>query len=190
MTLLSLRTPTAINFNLFDPGDSVFKSLNLVNVAFEAVELINSATRLFNLDNTIQLPASPLSYDDDTRTASFTVLADYVKVAGRKVCRNYLDSYAGWVTPTTGELAGITTLLDAYMYIIEALVYVNEKLQETPAVKNVKTLLVFTDNNNSNQYSTSGTLPFASVTSATGVIQKIAQNYPVLLDLQEGLPLA
>jgi hypothetical protein len=187
---LDLRTPTATNFNLFDTGDSIFKSVTLIDTLFECLELINKSIREHNLDNILQYPEASLTYDDNSRTASFDVKVPYKKVAGAKVAVTYLDPYAGWIIPTTGELAGKVSLLDAYVYLVDSITYVNDKLQESPAIKVVKDLMTFTDDNNANTYTTAGTMPYNSVTSATGIIQKIGQNYPLFLDMQEGLPLA
>lgn len=186
---VDLRTPTATNYHTFDPGDSVFKSTNLVAAMLECASLIIKSIREYNLDNILEYPPATLTYDDNERTASLAINAPYQKVANVKVARNYLDYYANWVTPTTGELAGKATLLDAWIAIVEAMVYGNEKLQESAAIKDVKGLVIFTDDNNDNQYTTSATVPYSAITdSVSGVVQNVAQDYLVLLDMQEGFP--
>jgi hypothetical protein len=187
---VDLRTPTATNYHTFDGGDSLFKSTNLVAATLECASLIIKSIREYNLDNILEYPAASLSYDDNERTASLAINAPYQKVANVKIARNYLDPYAGWVTPTTGELVGKATLLDAWIYFVDSMVYGNEKLQESAAIKDVKGLFIFTDDNNENQYTTSATVPYSAITdTATGIVQNVAQDYLVLLDMQEGFPI-
>lgn len=180
------------NYNVFAPGDSILKSETLLGALVECSERMVKAIRAYNQDNALlPFPEAVLTWDDATQTVSFSTDVPYKKAGTTKTPVAYLDSYDEWETPTTGELIGVTNLLGAYMYLVDAVVYGNEKLQPTLIIQSPADFVLFSDNNNDNQYTTSFTLPYNSgVDAVSGVIEKNAQNYFIFLDMQELLPLA
>jgi hypothetical protein len=193
---LTLRTGAdgsivSTNYHSFNPGDSILKSETLLGAIVECSELIVRAIRDYNQDNALlPFPEATLAWDDSTQTVTFETAVPYKKTGTVKTPVDYLNAYDGWDVPTTGELIGVTNLLGAYMYLVDAVVYGNEKLQPTLIIQSPADFVLFSDNNNDNQYATSYTLPYNSgVDSVTGVIEKIAQNYFIFLDMQELNPI-
>ena len=186
---IELRSATAENYNSFDPGDSVLKSNTLLGVYFEATVLIVAAVRAYNQDNAgLPYPAPSSSSDDESSTANFAIEIPYRRAGTAQKATSTIAPYTEWVTPTTGELEGIDSLMDAFVYLAEAVVYGNDKLVPTLIVNSAKTFVTFADNRNDNNYSISSTLPYNSGVDATGVGFEKAQNYFLFLDMQENLP--
>jgi hypothetical protein len=189
---LTLRTATATNFHSFDGGDSPIESTTLVGAAQEFCEKLSATVRDYNLDNSLEYDVPELVYDNAARRMGFDMDLPYRKNGLNKVFVDYLDKYfggTGWVEPTSGEFTGMKTCLEAYNYIVEWVKYGNEKLLETMAIKDLREATTAPDNG-VDKIESKLALPFNTIVAAGGGVSKVAQDYFILLDLQEGLPIA
>jgi hypothetical protein len=187
--MAGLRTATATNINLFEKGDALIESTTLVGALQEVVERLDIAIFDYNQSNTL-LPYPDIDVTYNAGLCSVSIPVPYEKVAGQKTPVSYLNGYTAWVTPTTGELAGITTLLGAYLYILEAMGDANDLLRPGVIIQSAKPTTSNTDDQVAKQYATAFGLPFDTVVDAvTGVISKVFQNFHVVTDLQQGYPI-
>lgn len=185
---LDLRTPTATNFHSFDPGDSILKSENLLAAFVECQALVLKAYKNYNQENPdVLLPEPEVSTDANTGINSCSIEMPYRKVGGVKQSLQYINDYSDWAEPTTGELTGLTSILDAFYYLAEAVDYGCSKLIPGIAINDVRGLTAIGDDNS--KRTVTSTLPYNSIVSATGVEQMVAQDFFILLDLQENLPI-
>jgi hypothetical protein len=175
-------------FQTFDPGDSIIKSITRVAAFFECATLLHSAILEYNQENpTVPYPVSAFSFNDDDSTATFSIQIPYAITATGKKARDYIKDATTWVVPTTGELAGVESLLDALEYMTRIMSYVNDKLRSNVIINSPQGLVIYDDNYTEAQWSISFTLPYNSVVDITGQVRKDGINYPVFLDMQEGL---
>jgi hypothetical protein len=186
---ITLRTAAATNFATFDGGDSIFKSVSLNGALLEAAELVDLAIAQYNQENPI-VPFPDIEVSTTGNSYSSSIAVPYRTIAGVKKAVTYLTNggYDSWVVPTTGELAGLETLLDAYIYIANACTYGNDKLRASSIFNSPKDFLTFTDDGNANQYLTTLTMPINAGVDAAGEPFRRAVPYFNFLDLQEGLP--
>lgn len=186
---ITLRTGTATNYSTFDGGDSVIKSTQLNAALLECAERIDLAIAAYNQENPI-VPFPDIEVSTTGNSYSSAIAVPYRVVAGVKKAVTYLTAggYDEWVVPTTGELTGVETLLDAYVYLANAVTYGNDKLRPSSIINSPKDFLTFNDDGNANQYVTSLTMPINAGVDATGEPFRKAVPYMVFLDLQEGLP--
>ena len=187
--MAGLRTATATNINLFEKGDALIESTTLLGALQEVVERLDKAIFDYNQSNTL-LPYPDIDVTYNAGLCAVTIPVPYNKVAGEKVPVNYLDPYSTWTVPTTGELAGITTLLGAYLYILEAVGDANDLLRPGVVIQSAKPTTSSNDDQVAKQISTAFGLPFTSVVDAvTGEIKKVFENFHVITDLQQGYPI-
>lgn len=184
-----LRTLTATNINLFDGGDSILLAPTLVGALQEVVEQLDLAIFDYNQANTL-LPYPDIDVTYNAGLCAVTIPVPYTKVNNVKTPVSYLDDYCDWVTPTTGELAGISTLLGAYLYILDAMGDANDLLRPGIIVNSAKPTTSNTDDSVAKLFSTAFGLPFDTIVdSASGEVKKVFQNFHVITDLQQGYPI-
>lgn len=188
MASIALRAGNTVNINSFVPGDSPLKSTTLVGAMQEVVELLDIVIFDYNQDNpTLLYPDISIAYDAGVCTA--TIPVPYRKVAGVKKSVDYLNAYSNWTTPTTGELAGIDNILDAYIYLLDALGDANDALRSGLIIQSAKSTTTNVDDAVAKERQTSFNLPYDTVVNlTTGVVEKIFQNYPYFVDTQQGYP--
>jgi hypothetical protein len=175
-------------FQTFAPGDSIIKSETRLPAYFETAQLLHSAILEYNQENpTVPYPVSALSFNDDDSTATFSIQIPYLISAAGKKARDYIKDATTWVVPTTGEMVGIESLLDAFEYQTRILSYVNDKLRANVIINSPQGLITYDDNYTNAEWAIGFTLPYNAVVNATGQLLKTAINYPVFLDMQEGL---
>jgi hypothetical protein len=185
---IALRANNTVNINSFVPGNSILKSTTLVAAMQETVELLDIVIFDYNQDNpTLLYPDISVSYDASVCTA--TIPVPYRKIAGVKKAVDYLNAYSGWTTPTTGELAGVDNILDAYIYLLDSLGDANDALRPGLIIQSAKTTTTNNDDGVAKEKQTSFNLPYDTVVNqTTGVVEKIFQNYPYFVDIQQGYP--
>lgn len=175
-------------FQTFDPGDAIIKSETRVAAYFECASLLHAAILEYNQENpTVPYPVSGLAFNDDDSTATFGIQIPYAITAAGKKARDYIKEATAWVTPTTGELAGIESLLDAFEYMTRIMSYVNDKLRANIIINSPQGLVTYEDNYTNAEWAIGFTLPYNTVVDANGQVRKDGINYPVFLDMQEGL---
>jgi hypothetical protein len=190
--MANLLPAGATTYAEFDPGDSTIKSVKRVPALFELVNKLTKAVQIYNQENpTVPVPAPTITFDDDARLASFTFSAPYKKVdeGGTYVDRalDYIGSYADWTVPTSGELDGLPSIIDALKYMVEWLSYINDRVVPNVIYNSLQGLITYTDNKSESQWDFNFTLPYNPITNNDGDIIKRAFNYPAILDEQEGL---
>jgi hypothetical protein len=185
---IALRANNTVNINSFVPGDSILKSTTLVGAMQETIELLDIVIFDYNQDNpTLLYPDISVNYDAGVCTA--TIPVPYRKVAGVKKAVDYLNAYSGWTTPTTGELTGVDNILDAYIYLLDSLGDANDALRPGLIIQSAKTTTTNNDDGVAKEKQTSVNLPYDTVVNqTTGVVEKIFQNYPYFVDIQQGYP--
>lgn len=184
-----LRTATATNVNLFEAGDSSITSTTLLGALQQSMEALDKAIADYNADNSLlPYPDIDITYNANVCAATIPIPMD--KVGGNWVPLNYLAAYAPWMVPTTGELTGITSLLAAYLYILEAVGDANDLLRPGSIVQSAKGTTSDSLDKVSKVNNTTISLPFDTIVdSLTGAIRKVFQNYHVITDLQQGNPI-
>jgi hypothetical protein len=192
-----LRDAAATNYNKFAGGDSILKSATLVGAYLECQALLLRAYKAYNQENgDVLLPEPEVSSDDNTGINSCSVSMPYRKTGAVKRATDYINAYAGWVTPTAGELfenivgggTPIDNLSDAFLYLAEAVDYGFSKTIKVIGIEDLKPLMAVTDDGNSR--TVTSTMPYnVFVDPADGTQKTVANNLLVLLDLQENLPL-
>jgi hypothetical protein len=186
---LQKRAASATNYHLFEGGDSIIKNPTLLGALQEVVEVLDLVILEYNQNNTtLPYPDINVSYDAGVCTSSIPV--PYRKINGEKKSVDYLNPYSGWVVPTTGELAGIDNILDAYMYILGAVGDGNDALRPGLIVQDARTTTTNVDDAIAKERATSFTLPYDTLTdSQTGKVSKVFQDYFTILDGQLGFPI-
>jgi hypothetical protein len=186
---LQKRTATATNYHLFEGGDSKIQSPTLLGALQEVTELLDATILDYNQNNpTLLYPDITVNYDAGVCTSAIPV--PYRKVGGVKTSVDYLNPYSGWTTPTTGELVGITNILDAYLYILDAVGDGNDALRPGLIIQSAKTTTTNTDDAVAKEVQTSFNLPYDTVTDpVTGKVSKVFQDYFTILDGQLGFPI-
>lgn len=187
--MAGLRTATATNINLFEKGDSSITSPTLLGALQECMESLDIAIANYNADNSLlPYPDIDITYNANVCAATIPVPMD--KVNGIWVPLNYLANYAVWVTPTTGELTGLTSLLAAYLYLLEAVGDANDILRPGSIIQSAKGTTSDALDKVSKVNNTTISLPFDTIVDAvTGAVSKVFQNYLVIADLQQGQPI-
>ena len=187
--MAGLRTATATNINLFEAGDSNITSPTLLGALQEAMETLDKAIADYNTDNTLlPYPDIDITYNAGVCAASIPVPMD--KVAGAWVPLSYLNNYAPWVVPTTGELVGQPNLLAAYLYLLEAVGDANDILRPGSIIQSAKGTTSDSLDKIAKVNNTTISLPFDTVVDEiTGQIRKVFQNFHVITDLQQGYPI-
>lgn len=185
-----LRTATAINLNGFEPGDSIFKSTTLMGVFQECVELLDLSIASYNASNTL-LPFPDISIDYAAGVCTGTIPIPYEKILGVQTPLNVLNSYSAWVTPTDGELEGITSLSGAYIKLLGLVGDLNDILRVGVIIQDARPTTTNNDDKIAKQYETTFALPYDTIVDAiTGEVKKILQNFHVITDIQQGYPIA
>lgn len=175
-------------FQTFAPGDSIIASETRMGAYFETAQKLHSGILEYNQENpTVPYPVSALAFNDDDSTATFSIQIPYQVTAAGKTARDYIKDATGWTVPTTGELAGIESLLDCFEYQTRILSYINDKLRANVIINSPQGLITYADDYTNSEWAIGFTLPYNAVVSSTGQLLKNAINYPVFLDMQEGL---
>jgi hypothetical protein len=175
-------------FSTFDPGDSIIKSVDRVAAFFETASRLQAATIDYNSENEIvPVPPATLTWNDEDNTVTFSATSTYERTPTGDSARNYIGNSTGWVIPTTGEMAGIDSLEDAFKYQVNEMLQVCDILRPNVLLNSPKGLVTFDDNRTQSNWLTAFTLPYNTVLSATGVIEKRAANFCLYLDDQLGL---
>jgi hypothetical protein len=189
-------SPTATTFAELDPGDSILKSTTLLACSREICSLVVKGIQSYNRANpNLLVPTASLSDDADARQMSFSVQVPYVQVetapgSGIVVnkANNNIGAYTSWTVPTTGYFAGVESLLDALVKIVDYVTYVAQQLEPTALYNSPVGFYTLEDNKTNNEYAISiNTGVNAIVDSVTGVTQIVVDEWTRIIDYQQGL---
>jgi hypothetical protein len=183
-----------VKYSEFVPGDSGILGTSLLKAANQLFTKFGNAVVAYNAANgALPLPLADTNNDPESslRTNTFTLLARKVyNPATAKfdtVFATYIEPYSNWVTPTTGNLAGCTTLSEACYLVSMAIKQAYDLLQPNAFVADPSGLASITD-------ATDGQIPIAiqylmveSIDPATGDTVFAVNDLLELLDRQEGV---
>jgi hypothetical protein len=187
--MAGLRTATAINVNLFEGGDSNITAPTLVGAFQEIVEKLDLGIASYNASNEL-LPYPDIDVSYAAGNCSGSIPIPMEKVAGEWEPSDYLDAYIPWVVPTSGELVGKKSALEAYIYIIEALGDANDLLRPGAIITSARGTTSNSFDKVAKQTATSFNFPYDTVVGATtGEVKKVFQNIHIFTDLQQGQPI-
>lgn len=187
--MAGLRTATATNVNLFEGGDSNITSPTLVGAFQEILEKLDLGIAAYNASNDL-LPYPDIDISYSAGVCSGSIPVPMEKIRGEWEPANYLDAYIPWVEPTTGELVGVKSALEAYVYIIEALGDANDLLKPGSIILSAKGTTSNSFDKVAKQTATSFSFPYDTIVdAATGEIKKVFQNIHIFTDLQQGQPI-
>jgi hypothetical protein len=194
MAYSSTNRPPAGNANwrVFEPGDSVIKSVTRMAAIYECAQILVIAIAEFNAANTIALTQFEMGFDVDAGNMSASGAVPYqitVDTAGveTKKAVNYLGTYAGWTTPTTGELVDIDNPYDALVYLVRQNNRLNDAIRPNVLINDPKGLSTLNDNQTENQYDFTLSIPFTAEVQTDGSVSNLLQEYGIIADMQNGV---
>jgi hypothetical protein len=181
-------------YSEFDPGDSGLLGTSLLKAANQLFTKYGNAVVAYNAANgALPLPLVDTNNDPESslRTNTLTLLARKLyNVTSKKfetVFATYVEPYASWTTPTTGNLEGCTTLAEACYLVAMAIKQAYDLLQPNAFVADPSGLASITD-------ATDGQIPISiqylmveSIDPITGNTIFAVNDLLELLDRQEGV---
>jgi hypothetical protein len=186
MSGIAFRSPLNTNHNGFLGGDSIVKATTLLSAYFEVQALVLKAYKAYNKNNPeVLLPEPEVSTDDNTGLSSLSLNMPYRRVGTDKKSVGYIDAYTTYATPTTGELTGISNLLDAFWYIADSLDQTLQQMTPNAFLADPKGLVSVADNGTSRTVTSA--LPYnVHIDDVTGVQTNIPVNGLIFYDLEVG----
>lgn len=141
-------------YSEFDGGDSILLGTSLLGAYNQAAARWGKAVRAYNSANpsvALALPDSNIDPETSTKTTTATLLSskEYDAVSGNMidVFANYVDSYTGWVVPTSGNLEGCPSLAKALFLLTHAIKRAYDLLEPNQFVADPSAFASITDNN-------------------------------------------
>jgi hypothetical protein len=175
----------------FAPGDSILKSTTRFAALNELNQILIIGTREFNAANSVVLPQSQSSIDEDVLEFNgageleYRIDVDPVTGIQTKEYSNYLASYISWIVPTTGELEGQKSPQAAFAYMLRQVNRLNDSITPGRLFNDPRGLVTLTDEDtNSKELYTMAGLPVVASVSATGGVEFSLLEYGVISDLQ------
>lgn len=182
------------DYSVFDGGDSILKATNLLAAIVEATAKYGRAVTAYNADNptvAIPLPDSNIDPETSTRTMTFSLLASKVYDATANAFvnefKNYIQPYSGWTVPTTGNLAGVTSLGEALFLILQAVKLGNDLITPNLLFADPSQYTTVTDNQDGAIECSCTMVVNESFDAVTGNPTFTAWDYFQLLNDQQGL---
>jgi hypothetical protein len=181
------------NWRIFDPGDSILKSVTRMAVAYELLQLLINAISEYNATNTIQLPTFELAVDGDAGsfTASgsvpFKILVDATSGEQTKKAVSYLNDNLAWVTPTTGDLAGIDNPYDALIYMCRQILRLNDAIRAGGLINSASGLVTLTTDDTAREHQFTFGVQTVAVVNADGTVGNQIQEHGLVADMQAGI---
>lgn len=187
---MALNLPAGnTTFATFANGDSIIASLTRCDAFMETIQKLSKAISDYNRENTIvPYPAADVTFNDAAGTMDFNISSPYsISALGARECNDYIAAYTDWIVPTTGELTGVKSLLDAYFYQVSVFTYIGDKLRASVLYNDIRGLVTLDDNRTNSEFISAVTFPYNTIVTILGVITKVAVDYAAALDKQEGL---
>jgi hypothetical protein len=183
-----------VKYSEFDPGDSILKSTNLIAAFNECSSRYGTAVAAYNAANpAVAIAAPDMSIDPETsqRSSTFTLLAnkeyDTASNSFRTVPLNYIQAYSGWVSPTTGNLAGVASLPAALYLLQQAFKANNDLIQPNLLFADPSGNTTINDASDGSIECTNIMVVNQSYDAVTGLPTFTPWNYFTLLDEQQGV---
>jgi hypothetical protein len=181
-------------YSIFVGGDSVLVGTTLLGAYNQAVTRYIKQVQAFNAANeSIQIALPDTSYDAETstKTSTFTLLATKVwSVVTRKfdlVFATYSDSYGDWVTPTSGNLEGCSTLAEAIYLLANAIQAAYNIMQPNLFIADPSQFASLSDTNNGSVTGSISYLMNQTSDPATGNDVLEINNLLTITDDQQGV---
>lgn len=184
---------TATKFADIDCGDSGLKSTKLMPATIEMASKIVKAMQQYARENPTQTVTPPqLQFDEDQRQITFSGNFGYRQsknVGGEVINKISLDltGYTDWVTPTTGVFAGIDSILDAFIFLVDHVTYVAAQLEPNALYNSPVGFYTLDDNRTNNDYTVSINTILQAALTATGGTELTAVNWAEIVDYQNNL---
>jgi hypothetical protein len=180
------------NWRVFEPGDSILKSETRMAAIYECLQILVIAIAEFNASNIISLTQFEMGFDVDAGNMNASGGVPYqvsVDTAGAETKKavDYLGSYSGWTTPTTGELADLDNPYDALVYLVRQNNRLNDAIRPNVLINDPKGLSTLNDNLTENQYDFTLAIPFTAEVKADGSVSNLLQEYGIIADMQNGV---
>jgi hypothetical protein len=183
-----------VKYSEFDPGDSGLVGTSLLSATNQAITKYGKALVAYNAANAaLPLPLVDTLNDPEAslRTNTFTLLASKVYSTTTKKFENvfatYVEPYSTWVTPTTGDLEGVTTLAEACHLLVHACKLAYDLLQPNIFLADPSGLVSIADNSDGGIEHSLQYLMIESLDATTGdTIYKI-NDLLTIVDEQQGV---
>ncbi|WP_373545031.1 hypothetical protein [Chamaesiphon sp.] len=181
-------------YSEFDGGDSILVGTSLLSATNQAITRYGKALVSYNAANAaLPLPLLDTLNDPEAslRTNTFTLLATKsYNVATSKfesMFATYVEPYANWVVPTTGNLAGCPSLAEAVHLLVHACKLAYDLLQPNIFLADPSGLVSITDNSDGGIEHSLQYLMIENLDPITGETTYKINDLLTIVDEQQGV---